>query len=45
MTTERAAQIRRLTNAIEALLQRAQEEKEKATKSLQKEKDEVLVQL
>jgi hypothetical protein len=37
--------LRRILDAIEAWFQRAQEEKEKATKSLQKEKDEVLVKL
>jgi hypothetical protein len=39
------AQLRRIVDATEAQFQRAQEEKEKATKALKKEKDEVLVQL
>jgi hypothetical protein len=38
-------QLRRLADAIEARLQRAQEEKEMTTKALKKEKDEFLVQL
>jgi hypothetical protein len=39
------AQLRRLADATEALFQRAQEEKEKDTEALQKEKAEVLVKL
>jgi outer membrane murein-binding lipoprotein Lpp len=39
------AQLRRLANAIEAQIQKAQEEKKKAIESLKKEKAEVLEQL
>jgi hypothetical protein len=39
------AQLRRLADSTEARFQRAQEEKEKATEALKKEKYEVLVQL
>jgi hypothetical protein len=43
MTIEREAQLRRFFDATKSRFQRAQEENEKATKTLQKEKDEVLV--
>jgi hypothetical protein len=39
------AQFRRIVDAQESWFQRAQEVKEKATKALKKEKDEVLVKL
>jgi hypothetical protein len=39
------AQLRRLADATESRLQRAQEEKEKATEALKNEKYEVLAQL
>jgi hypothetical protein len=38
-------QLRRITDVTEARFQRVQEEKEKATEALKKEKDKVLIQL